>query len=125
MNLKIIGTIDLIQPIEHKGRFKSLKFSIYTEQQNGSKKKYNYYGMQVNNNNVYWLTDYKKGDLVEIDFELEGKMWSGKIFNNCIVEKITMINDQGSKDYKRAQEGKKIYNREKPKFINVDIHGKK
>lgn len=118
MNLKIRGTIDLIRPIEHKGKFKKIEFSIFTASGN-------YYGMQANNNNAYWLSDYKKGDQVEIDFELKGNPWNGKVFNNLLVEKITMLNDQGSKDYERAQEAIKELKRNKPKFIKVDLHPKK
>jgi hypothetical protein len=118
MKLKIRATIDLIRPIEHRGKFMKREFSVFTVDGN-------YYGMQTNYSNVYWLNDLKKGDEVEIDFELKGKPWSGKVFNNLLVEKITTLNDQGSKDYERAQEALKELKRNKPKFIKVDLHPKK
>ncbi len=118
MKLKIIGTIDLIRPIERRDKFIKCEFSIFNE--DGS-----YYGLQANYKNAFWLNEYKKGDQVEIDFELKGHPYNGKVYNNLLVEKITMLNDEGSRSFKAMKEAKKEYQRNKPGFIKVDLHSKK
>lgn len=117
MKLKAKGTIDIIYPVVHKGKFRKCEFSIFTNERN-------YYGFQANNNNAYWLTDYKKGDIVEIDFELKGNQYGGRVYNNLIVEKITMLDNQGSKDHEKFNQAKKEFSRNKPNYIKVDIHKK-
>lgn len=117
MKLKIIGTLDIIRPVEHLGKFRKCEFSVYDE-------KNRYYGMQANNIDAYWLTDYKKGDKVEIDFELKGKPYGSKVFNNLIVEKITMVENTGTTDYQEMMEQRKEVSRNKPKITKVNVHEK-
>ena len=114
MKLQITGEIDIIRPIEHKGKFKKLEFSIFTPEAN-------YYGMQANNNNAYWLSDYKKGDIVKIDFELKGNPWGGKVFNNLLVEKITLVDGKGTQAHQESKKALKEFNRNRPKVIKVNL----
>lgn len=72
--------------------------------------------MQANNNNAYWLTDYKPGDVVEIDFDLSGRQWGGKVFNNLLVEKITMVDPKGTQVFENMKAAKKKAMQEKNKY---------
>ena len=114
MNLQITGEIDIIRPIEQNGKFKKCEFSIFT-------KDGNYYGMQAIYNNAFWLSDYKKGDIVKIDFELKGKPYGGKVFNNLLVEKITLVDGKGTQAHQESKEALKEFNRNRPKVIKVNL----
>lgn len=119
MKLTIKGEVTRKRAVEHRGRYRNLDFTLHSEQHNNS------YGLRLEHNDTFAF-DFEVGDIIEVDFQIIGKTWNGKVINNLIVHTIRNIERNGSEREERRKKASKEFfendNHRKP--IKVDLHPK-
>jgi hypothetical protein len=96
MTIKLTGLITRILPIEQRGNFKKREFHILTDE----KKEY---GFQLFYNDCFILNDYNVKDTVQVIGKIQTRNWSGRKITNLVAEKITMVDDTGTKEHHKTK----------------------